>query len=122
MHWPLGEFPLFAETTRSELASSRYFVNNFLSWHLDGHRPSWSFKQRQLNQAITITLRLTEHANSFLNTCPVVVFSHLSLQRLFSCIRSQQCFTTATIRLFGHFEHLELPLSLHCGMAFTHCE
>ena len=67
---------------------------------------------RQLNQAITITLRLTEHANISLNTYPVVVFGHLSLQPLLPCTRSQQCFTTTTIRSFGHFEHLELPLSL----------
>ena len=68
-----------------------------MSLHLNEHRPSWSFKQRQLNQAITITLRLTEHANIFLNTYPVVVFSDLSLQPLLPCTRSQQCFTTATI-------------------------
>ena len=61
------------------------------------HRPSWSFKQRQLNQAITITLRLTEDANIFLTTYPVVVFSHLSLQPLLPCTKSQQCFTTAII-------------------------
>ena len=66
---------------------------------------------RQLNQVITITLRLTLHANIFLNTYPVIVFSYLSLQPLFPCTRTQQCFTTATIRSFGHFEHLELPLS-----------
>ena len=95
------------------LASSQ---NNFLSSHLDEHRPSWSFKQRQLNQAITITLRLTEYANIFLNTYPVVVFSHLSLQPLFPCTKSQQCFTTATIRSFDHFEHVELPLSLYCDV------
>ena len=76
------------------LASSQ---NNFLSSHLNEHRPSLSFKQRQLNQAIAITLRLTEHANIFLNTYPVVVFSDLSLQPLLPCTRSQQCFTTATI-------------------------
>ena len=85
-------------------------------------RPSWSFKQRQLNQAIMITLRPTEHANIFLNTYPVVVFGHLSLQPLFPCTRSQQCFTTVTIRSFGHFEHLELPLLLYSDMAFTRCE
>ena len=88
----------------------------------DKHRPSWSFKQRQLNQAITITLRLTEHANIFLNTCPVVVISHLFLQHLLPCTRSQQCFITATVRSFGHFEHVELPLSLYCDVAFTCCE
>ena len=80
--------------SKQVLASSQ---NNFLSSHLNEHRPSWSFKQRQLNQAITITLRLTEYANIFLNTCPVVVFSDLSLQPLLPCTRSQQCFTTATI-------------------------
>ena len=101
------------------LASSQ---NNLLSSHLDEHRPSWPFKQRQLNQVIMITLRLTEHANIFLNTYPIVVFSHLSLQPLFPCTRSQQCFTTATIRSFDHFEHLEFPLSLYCDMAFTCCE
>ena len=62
------------------LASSQ---NNFLSSHLDEHWPSWSFKQRQVNQAITITLRLTEHSKIFLNTYPVVAFGHLSLQPLF---------------------------------------
>ena len=101
------------------LASSQ---NNFLSSHLDEHRPSWSFKQRQQNQAITITLRLTEHANISLNTYPVVVFSHLSLQSLFPCTSSQQCFTTATTRSFHHFEHLELSLSLYCDVAFTRSE
>ena len=75
------------------LASSQ---NNFLSSQFNEHRPSWSFKQRKLNQAITITLRLTEHANIFLNTYPVVVFSDLSLQPLLLCTRCQQCFTTAT--------------------------
>ena len=100
------------------LASSQ---NNFLSSHLDEHKPNWSFKQRQLNRAITISLRLTEHANIFLNTYPVVVFSHLSLHPLFPCTSSQQYFTTATIRSFGHFEHLELPLS-YCDMIFTRCE
>ena len=64
------------------------------------------------SQVITINLRLTEHANIFLNTCPVVVFSHLYLQPLLPCTRSQQCFITATIRSFGHFVHVELPLSL----------
>ena len=59
------------------------------------------------------TLRLTLHANIFLNTHPVVVFSYLSLQPLFLCTKTQQCFTTATFRSFGHFEHLELPLSLY---------
>ena len=78
---------------------------------LNEHRPSWSFKKGKLNQAITITLRLTEHANIFLNTYPVEVFSHLSLQPLLLCTRSQQCSPTATVRSFGHFEHLELPLS-----------
>ena len=77
--------------------------------------------QTELNQAITITLRLTEHAGIFLNTYPVVFFSHLSLQPLFPCTRSQQCFTTGTIRSFGYFENLELPLS-YCDVAFTHCE
>ena len=47
---------------------------------------------------------------------------HHSLQPLLPCTRSQQCFTTATIRSFGHFEHLELPLSLYCDVAFTRCE
>ena len=61
-----------------------------------------------------ITLRLPEHTNIFLNIYPVVAFCHLSLQPLPPCTRSQQCFTTATIRSFVHFEHLELPLSLYC--------
>ena len=39
----------------------------------------------------------------------MVVFSHLSLQPLLPCPRGQQCFTTATIQSFGHFQHLELP-------------
>ena len=58
-------------------------------WQFNEHRSSKSFKQRQLNQAITITLQLTEHANIFLDTYPVVVFSHLSLQPLLPCTRSQ---------------------------------
>ena len=93
-----------------------------MSMTVQEHRPSRSFKQRQLNKAIMITLRLTKHANIFLNTYPVVVFSHLSLQSLLPCTRSQQCFTTATIRSFGHFEHFELPLWLYCDVAFTRCE
>ena len=120
-----GGFPLFAETTRSELASTRWLAEQFpvivWVWQINEHRPSWSFKQRQLNQAITITLQLTEHANIFLNTYPIVVISHLSLQ-LLPCTRSQQCFTTATIRSFCYFEHVELPLSLYCDVAFTRCE
>ena len=96
--------------------------NNFLSSHFNEDIPGWSFKQRQLNQAITIVLRLTEHANIYLNACPVIVFSHLPMQSLFSCTRSQQCFTTATIRSFSHFEHFKLPLSLYCDVAFTRCE
>ena len=59
--------------SKQVLASSQ---NNFLSSHkydnFNEHRPSWSFKQTQLNQAIMINLRLTEHANIFLNTYPVV--------------------------------------------------
>ena len=101
------------------LASSQ---SNFLSSHLDEHGPSWSFKQRQQNQAITITLRLTDYANIFLNTYPVVVFSHLSLQPLFPCTSSQQYFTNAKTRSFHHFEHLELPLSLYWDVAFSRCE
>ena len=66
-------------------------------WQFNEHRPRWSFKQRKLNQAITITLRLTEPANIFLNTYPVVVFSDLSLQPFLPCTRCHQCFTTATI-------------------------
>ena len=108
----------------SQRVSKYSLARRTISCHriFDEHRPSWSFKQRQLNQAITITLRLTEHANIFLNINPVVFFSHPSLQPLFPCTRSQQCFTTAAIRSFGHFEHLELPLSLYCDMAFTRCE
>ena len=53
--------------------------NNFLSSHEYDKSMNIGladlFKQRQLNQAITITLKLTEHANIFLNTYPVVVFS-----------------------------------------------
>ena len=82
------------------------------------HRPSWSFKQRQLNQAITITPRLTKHANIFLNSYTLVVFSHLSLQPLLPV----QGATTATIRSLDHFEHVQLPLSLYCDVAFTRCE
>ena len=89
---------------------------NFLSSHLNEHKPSWFFEQRQLNQAITITLRLTEHDNIFLNTYQVVVFSYFYLQPLFPCTRSQQCFTTATIRSFDHFEHVEIQLSLYCDV------
>ena len=108
----------------SQRVSKYSLARRTISCHriFDEHRPSWSFKQRQLNQAITITLRLTEHANIFLNTYPVVFFSHLSLQPLFPCTRSQQCFTTATIQFFGHFEHLELSMSLYCDVAFTCCK
>ena len=35
--------------------------------------------------SLEITRRLTEHANIFLNTYPIVVFGHLSLQPLFPC-------------------------------------
>ena len=77
---------------------------------------SWSFKQRQLNQAITITLRLTEHANIFLNTYPVVVFSDLSLQPLLPCIRSQQCFTTATIPSGSAILNTRTATLLHCDV------
>ena len=60
-----------------------------MSMQFNEHRPSWSFKLRWLNQDITITPQLTEHANIFLNTYPVVVFSHLSLQPFLPCTRSQ---------------------------------
>ena len=70
------------------LASSQ---DNFLSLHEYEHSPGWSFKQRQLNQAITITLQLTEHADIFLY---------------------QQCFTTTTIRSSSHFEQLELTTTV----------
>ena len=96
--------------------------NNFLSSHLNEHRPSWSFKQRQLNQAITITLRLTEHANIFLNTYPVVVYSDLSLQPLLLCTRSQQCFTTATIPSGSAILNTRTATLLHCDVGFTRCE
>ena len=66
----------------------------------------------QLNQAITITLGLTEHANIFLNTYPVVVFSHLSLQPLFPCTRSQQCFTTDRSAILN-------TLNYHCRCTVT---
>ena len=47
-----GGFPLFAETTRSELASTRLLAeqvlassqNNFLSSHLNEHMPNRSFR------------------------------------------------------------------------------
>ena len=64
-------FQLKADFVSSQkpLAASQQVLaswqNNFLSSHeYDNlmnivHWPSWSFKQRQLNQAITITLRLT---------------------------------------------------------------
>ena len=126
-NWSItAEFPLFAETTRSELASTHQLAEQFSViawvWQFNELRLGWSFKLRQLNQAITITLRLTEHANIFLNTYPVVVFSHFSLRPLFPCTRRQQCFTTATIRSFSHFENLALPLSLYCDVAFTRCK
>ena len=45
-----GGFPLFAETTRSVLASTRWLAEQFpvIVWdrELNEHRPSWSFKQR----------------------------------------------------------------------------
>ena len=106
----------------SQRVSKYSLARRTISCHLNEHRPSWSFKQGQLNQAITITLQLTYHANIFLNTYPVVVFSHLSLPPLLPCTRSQQFFTTATIRSFRHFVQLELPLSLYCDVAFTSCE
>ena len=105
--------------SKQVLASSQ---NNFLSSHLNEHRPGWYFKQRQLNQAITITLRLTEHANIFLNTYPVVVFSDLSLQPLLPCTRSQQCFTTATIPSGSAILNTRTATLLHCDLAFTRCE
>ena len=55
----------------------------------------------------------------FLNTYPAVVFSHLSLQPFLSCTRSQQCFTTAVIQSYDHFEHFQLPLSLYYDVSFT---
>ena len=48
---------------------------------------------------------------------PAPIFSHLSRQLLFPCTRSQQCFTTATIRSFDLFEEVELPLSAYCLVA-----
>ena len=75
---------------------------------------SWSFKQGQLNQAITIILQRTYHANIFLNTYPVVVFSHRSMQPLLPCARSQQFFPSATIRSFGHFvQHCHCIVTWH---------
>ena len=68
------------------------------------------------------TLRLTEHSNIFLNTYPVVVFSHLSLQPLRLCTRSQQCFTTATIPSGSAILNISNYTSLYCVVAFTRCE
>ena len=116
-----GGFPLFRETTRRELARGTISCDH-MSMTFNEHRPSCSFKLRLLNKAITNTLQLTEHANIVLNTCPVVVISHLSLQPLLLCTRRQKCLTIATIRSFDHFEHVELPLSLDCDVAFTCCE
>ena len=62
-----------------------------------------------------IILRLTLHANIVLYTYPVVVFGHLSLQRLFPCTRSQQCFTTADIRLLAILN----ILNYHCRCIVT---
>ena len=115
----------FLSSQKPLAASSQVLAspqNDFLSSHPNEHRPSWSFEQGQLNQAITITLQLTYHANIFLNTYSVVVFGYLSRQPLLPCTRSQQFFTTATIRSFGHFVQLELPRSLCCDVAFTRCE
>ena len=121
-----GVFPLFAETTRSESASTRWLAKQFSViawvWQFNEHKPSWSFKQRQLNQAITITLRLTEHANIFLNTYPVVVFSDLSLQPPLPCTRSQQCFTTATIPSCSAILNISNCHVVVCDVAFTRCE
>ena len=63
------------------------------------------------NRALTFISRLTEHTDICLSTYPVVVLCHLSLQPLLPYSRSQQCFTTTVIRLFGHFEKLKLPLA-----------
>ena len=42
-------------------------------------------KYKSFPVSLEITRQLTKHANIFLNTYPVVVFGHLSLQPLFPC-------------------------------------
>ena len=78
-----GGFPVLAETTGSELASTRKLAEQFFVigwvWQFNEHTPNWSFKLRQLNKVITITLRLTQHANMFLSTYLIVVFRRLSV-------------------------------------------
>ena len=108
----------------SQRLSKYSLARRTISCHriLMNNRPSWSFKQRQLNQAITITLRLTEHVNIFLNTYPVVVFSDLSVQPLLPCTRSQQCFTTATIPSGSAILNTRTATLLYCDVAFTRCE
>ena len=50
IHASEGGFPLFAETTRSEFATTRWLAEQFpvIVWvrQFNEHRPSWSFKQR----------------------------------------------------------------------------
>ena len=78
------------------------------------HRPNWSFKKRQLNEVTIIISQLTEDVIIFLSNYPIVALIHLSMQHLPPCTRSQQCFTTTTIRSFGPFGKLELRLSRYC--------
>ena len=103
-----GRFPIIAETTRSELPNTRQLAEQFpvITWILKfiEHRRNLYFKQRQIDKTITIISRFTKHANNFFNTYPIVVFSHLSLKPLLPCTRSQQWFTTATIRSLGHLK------------------
>ena len=80
MNQAKGDFLSLQKPLAASLQVLTSSHGNFLSSYFNEHRPSWSFKQRQLNQAITIILRLTKHANILLNTYTVVVFSHLSLQ------------------------------------------
>ena len=91
---PKGGFPLFAETTR-------WFAEQFpviiWVWQINEHRPSWSFKQRQLNQAITITLQRTEHAIIFLE-----YLSSSSHQSSFSAASSSLYTEPA---MFDHCNH-----------------
>ena len=107
-----GGFPNVAGTTSSELASTPRLAEQFLviAWisQFIEHRTNFSFKQRQVNKAIMITSQITEHANIFFSTYQELVFSHLSLYLLLPCTKGQQCFTTATIQSFGHFEQFKL--------------
>ena len=84
LHQLWGRFPVIAETTGSELASTLELAEQFpviwWIWQFIECMPNLSFKQIQLNDHFT-----NEHANTFFSAYPTAVFSHLFLQvcRLF---------------------------------------